>query len=243
LGKKRLRRSGGEIGVIDEPSNLSSPLNNETADSQTTGTPESSEDQALALLAQPDVSAETISQLSRSAGARNRKVMLAIAIHHGTPRHVSLPLLRRLFTFDLMQVTLSPTVAADIKRAAEEQLLIRLESLSAGEKTSLARRGSGRVAARFLQENDLRIISPALDNSQLTEASVVQALMKLSAPEILFALVSEHRKWSQRREVQMALLRSEKTPLERAREFVRNFSDDVLRETLPDGRTHLLERK
>jgi hypothetical protein len=71
----------------------------------------------------------------------------------------------------------------------------------------------------------------------------VQALMKLSAPEILFALVSEHRKWSQRREVQMALLRSEKTPLERAREFVRNFSDEVLRDFLPDSRTDLLQQK
>jgi hypothetical protein len=38
-----------------------------------------------------------------------------------------------LFTFDLMQVALTPVVAADIKRAVEEQILLRIESLSAGE--------------------------------------------------------------------------------------------------------------
>jgi hypothetical protein len=193
-----------------------------------------SEDQILAQLAQPEISVERISQVSRSpVGGRSRKVMLAITLHPRTPRHVSLPLLRRLFTFDLMQVTLTPAVAADIKRAAENQLLIRLETLSAGEKTSLARRGSGRVAAQLLQETDARIISPALDNAQLTEPLVVQALMKRSAPQALFVLASEHQKWSQRREVQIALLRSEKTPLESVREFAKHFSEDFLREIVP----------
>jgi hypothetical protein len=203
---------------------------------------ESSEDQILAQLAQAEISTERISQLSRSAvGTRSRKVMLAITLHARTPRHVSLPLLRRLFAFDLMQVTLTPAVAADIKRAAENQLLIRLETLSSGEKTSLARRASGGVAAQLLQETDARIISPALDNAQLTEPLVIQALMKHSAPKVLFVLTSEHQKWSQRREVQIALLRSEKTPPESVREFAKYFSEDFLREIVPAERLQELK--
>jgi hypothetical protein len=60
--------------------------------------------------------------------------------------------------------------------------------------------------------------------------------MRADAPRLLFALVSEHTKWSQRREVQIALLRSEKTPLERAIKFAANFSQEDLCEIVPESR-------
>lgn len=197
---------------------------------------ELTEDLALAQLQHADISAAEIGKLAKSAANKKRKVTLAIVKHSRSPRHVSIPLLRRMFTFDLMQVTLTPAVAADIKRAAEEQILARAESLSLGEKISLAKRGSGRVAATLLREAERRVIAPALDNTRLTEALVVQALMKPRAPAILFELVSVHRNWATRREVQIALLRSEKTPLERAQEFAKNFSAEFLREIVPEGR-------
>lgn len=160
--------------------------------------------------------------------------------HGRTPRHISIPLLRQLFTFDLMQVTLTPSVAADIKRAAEEHILLRVETLSAGEKISLAKRASGRVAAALLQDGDTRVVSPALDNPKLTEALVVRELMKATAPDLLYSLVSEHRKWSCCREVQMALLRSEKTPVETARRLAQHFPEELLRSIVPEERLPLL---
>ena len=48
--------------------------------------------------------------------------------------------------------------------------------------------------------------------------------MKPHAPELLFVMVSDHSNWQLRREIQIALLRSEKTPLERAQKFEKNFS-------------------
>lgn len=196
-----------------------------------------SEGAALALLSKPDVTSEELALLARSpVAAKSRKVMLAVVEHPRTPRHISLPLLRRMFTFDLMQVALTPAVAADIKRAAEEQILMRLESVSVGEKISLARRASGRIAAALLQDSDLRVISPALDNPQLTEALVVQALMRPHVPEQLFTLMSEHAKWCHRREVQIALLRSEHTPMERTTEIAKHFSEEFLREIVPASR-------
>jgi hypothetical protein len=199
------------------------------------------EDAALALLKSPDVTAEALAQLAKNPiSSTSRKTMYGLATHPRTPRHVSIPLLRRMFTFDLMQLALAPAVAPDIKRVAEEQILTRLESLPTGQKITLARRASGRVAAGLLQDSDRRVISAALGNAKLTEPLVVQALMKPSAPETLFVLVSEHSKWSQRREVQIALLRSENTPLERAFDFARNFSPEFLLEIVPDARIALL---
>ena len=196
-----------------------------------------SEDEALAIVQRPDVSTDTLAQLARNSGAlKSRKVVFALATHARTPRHLSIPLLRRMFTFDLVKVALTPTVAADIKRAAEEQILLRIESLSAGEKITLARRGPGRIAAALLAEKDGRIVSVALGNSRLVEPAVVASLMRPDAPRLLFMLVSEHSKWSQRHEVQVALLKSEKTPLECAVKFAENFSPEALRDTVPEAR-------
>jgi hypothetical protein len=202
---------------------------------------ELSEDRALALLQRSDVTAAELALLGRNPSVvKSRKVLLGLATHPRTPRHITIPLLRRLFTFDLMQVALTPTVAADVKRAAEEQLLHRLESLSLGERISLARRASGRIAAALLLDSDVRVVSAVLDNSRLVEVLVVTALMKHGAPESLFALTSEHPKWSLRTEVQIALLRNENLPLERALELAGNFSADVLREIVPESRREML---
>lgn len=202
-----------------------------------------SEDQALALLQRSDVTPAELSRLARSSvAAKSRKVVLGLALHPRTPRHITIPLLRRLFTFDLMQVALTPAVAADVKRAAEEQILNRMESVSLGERISLARRASGRVAAALLLDTEARVIETALENPHLVEASVVKALMKHDAPEALFALASEHPKWSLRRDVQIALLRSEKTPLPRAIELAGNFPAEFLREIVPETRREVLLR-
>ena len=196
-----------------------------------------SEDHALALLQRRDLTAEMLTSLARNPEAlKSRKVLLALIAHPRTPRHLSIPLLRRIFVFDLMQVALTPAIAADLKRAAEDQMLLRVETLSAGEKTTLARRASGRVAAALLQDEDARVVTPALDNSQLTESLVIQALMKPRAPAVLFELVSEHRNWCQRPEVQLALLRSEHTPIEQAQECASHFSQSTLRDVLPESR-------
>ena len=203
--------------------------------------PQFTEDQALALLDRADVTAAELGQLARNPSTiKSRKVLLGLALHPRTPRHVTIPLLRRLFTFDLMQVALTPTVVADVKRAAEGQLLHRTESLSSGERISLARRASGRVAAALLLDSEVRVVSAALDNSHLVEVLVVTALMKHGAPEPLFVLISEHPKWSLRRDVQIALLRSEKIPLERALELAGNFPADYLRGVAPESRRETL---
>jgi hypothetical protein len=198
---------------------------------------ETGEEEILALIRSASVTAEDLSRLARiSQAPKSRKILVALAVHPRTPRHISIPLLRRMFTFDLMQLTLTPAVAADIKRAGEEQILVRAESLSRGEKISLARRASGRIAAELLREADEHVVSVALDNGRLVEAGVVTALMDAHSAELLFHLVSAHAKWSQRREVQIALLRSEKTPLEKAQEFANHFSPELLTEIVPPPR-------
>jgi hypothetical protein len=195
------------------------------------------EDRALSLLKQPDLSGEVLERLSKNAAAmKSRKVKLALVQHPKTPRHVSLPMVRHLFTFDLMRVALTPAVPADIKAAADESLINRLEAISSGEKLTLAHRASGRIATELLLDREGRVIQAALENPRLTEAGVVKALMRSDAPPVFVHGACHHSKWSLRREVRVALLRNQHTPMARALEFARSLPVPLVREILHGSR-------
>jgi hypothetical protein len=200
------------------------------------------EDMALLLLKRNDLPAEILERVSKNRSVvKSRKVKLALVEHPRTPRHLSMPMLRHLFTFDLMRVALAPAVPADVKLAAEESLIQRLEAVSIGEKLSLARRASGRISGVLLLDPEARVVSTALENSRLTEATVIKVLIRQDAPARFVELVCHHSKWSVRRDVRIALLRNEKTPLARALEFARSLPASSVSEILQASRlpTHI----
>jgi len=184
----------------------------------------------LALLKRADIPPALLELLSTKSMVKSRKVRFALVAHSKTPRYVSIALVRQMFTFELMQVALTPVVPADVKIAAEEALLNRLETITCGERLSLARRASGRVAAALLLDADAGVCQAALDNPRLTEAHVSKALLAPEASAAFIYGVCAHSKWSLRREIHVALLRNEKTPLSRALECAQEFSPALLRE-------------
>jgi hypothetical protein len=203
----------------------------------TASDPSLTEDAALRLLERNDLPAEVLERIGKNkAIARSRKAKLALVEHPRTPRHISVPLLRSLFTFDLMRVALAPVVPADVKIAAEETLIHRLETISSGEKLALARRASGRISAELLLDAEARVVSTALENSRLTEAALIRVLMRRDAPVRFVELVCHHAKWSVRREVRIALLRNRNTSLARALEFARSIPAVLLPEILDSSR-------
>ncbi len=198
--------------------------------------PALTEDLALALLKRSDLPAQALDQLSKNGDLMKiRKVKIAVVEHPKTPRHISIPMVRHLFTFDLMHVALTPAVPADIKITAEDALIQRLERLPQGERLSLAHRASGRVAAELLNDPELRVIHAALENSRLTESAVAKALMRRNASPALVEAVCQDSKWSVLREVRIALLQNKATPLNRALEFAQSLPAVLVREILGDS--------
>jgi hypothetical protein len=190
------------------------------------------EDLALALLKRADLSSEVLEELARNrALPKLRNVKIAIASHAHTPRHVSVPLIRQFYTFDLMKVALSPVVPADLKRVADETMIAHLKTVTLGERLTLARQASGRIAAALLLDSEPRVINAALENGRLTEVAVAQSVLKPQAAALVQA-VSRHAKWSYRRDVQIALLRTEFLSLARALAFARMLAAPNLREIL-----------
>ena len=199
--------------------------------------PSLSEDLALTLLKRMDLPGEVLERLGKNTSAmKSRKVKLALVEHPKTPRHISLPTARHLFTFDLMHVTLTPAVPADVKAVADGTLCNRMETITSGEKLTLAHRASGRVAAELLADSEPRVIHAAMENPRLTEAQVIKALMSTNASPVFVQAICHHTKWSLRREVRVALLRSQHTPLARALEFVRSLPAALVKEVLHGSR-------
>jgi hypothetical protein len=162
---------------------------------------------ALALLHRRDLPAAAIEAISRNAVIQHRKVLIELVQHQHTPRHIAVPFLRRLFTFELMEVALAPAVAADLKVVAEDLLINKLETLSLGERIALARRGSPGVAGALLLQVERAVIEAAMQNPRLTEVSILRSLTRREVPLLLMSMLIAHPKWSLRREIQLAILR------------------------------------
>jgi hypothetical protein len=193
-------------------------------------------DLALALMKRPDLPAEALEQIAKNRSAQTRKVKFALACHPGTPRHVSVPLVRQLYTFDLMKLALSTRAPADVKLTADETLIARLKTVTLGERLTLARQASGRIAAALLLDGEKRIMSAALENSRLTETLIVKTVLKPAADTALVQAVSRHTKWSLRSDVQVALLQTPHLSLARALTFACAIPPAKLRDILKTSR-------
>jgi hypothetical protein len=199
--------------------------------------PALTEDLALALLKRADLPGEAIETLAKNGRVlKLRKVKMALVCHPQAPRHVSVPMARQFYSFDLMKVALSPTVPADVKVAADDVLIARLKTITMGERLSLARQGSGRVAGALLLDSEMRVIQTALENPRLSEAFVMQAVLRPGSGFTTAQAVAHHQKWSFRNEVRIALLRTEHLSLARALEFSRGLSPPLLRDILHSSR-------
>ena len=196
-----------------------------------------SEDLALALLNRRDLPREALEALGKNGQvAKQRKVRLALVTHPRTPRHVSVPTIRHIYTFELMKVALLPSVPPDVKRAAEEVLIGRLGSIASGERLTLAKQGSGRVAAALLVDQEERIMQAALANPQMTEIWIVKALKAETGTELLAPAVARHTKWSYRNDVKAALLGNRHTPAARMIQLAGELPINLIKEVLRNGR-------
>src|ERR1700676_2455906 len=239
--------------AAQSPAVSASPPTLATADLlRTAADPALTEDFALALLKRADLPPEIIEQLAKNTNAlKSRKAKIALASHPHTPRHVSVPLARQFYTFDLMKVALSPTVPADVKIAVDDVLISRLKTVTIGERLTLARRASGRVAAALLMDvetisakiidaktaaRETRVVQAALENARLTEALVINSVLRPGASAALVDAVAQHAKWSCRREIRAALLRTAHLSLARALEFGHEIPGPLLHELLTASR-------
>jgi hypothetical protein len=165
------------------------------------------------LLDRLDLSANVLSAIaSDKKWLANEAIRLRVAEHPHTPKRIALAVVRELFLFDLVRLNLLPSAPPDIRRVAEEIILMRIPHLPVGQKLTLARRGPSRVAGALLAEGHPQALKIALDNASLTESQILKVLAKPGVAERVVAAIAQHRKWSMQYNVRIALLRNPHTP-------------------------------
>ncbi len=199
--------------------------------------PNLEEKDVLRLLERKDLPGEVVREIAehREAG-KSYGVKLALARHPRTPRLVSLPLLKFLHLFDLVRVSQSPAVPAEVKMSAEDAVLRKLESIPRGERITLGRRASGRVAAGLLATVDRELIRAVLDNPFLTEAHLVRVLTHRGVTLEVVEAVTLHEKWSRRYHLRLTLVRHPLTPLPAVLAFLPHLAAKDLKEACLDRR-------
>jgi hypothetical protein len=194
------------------------------------------ETQLCLLLNRKDIPSELLEEvIRRKPLLKNYRVKRALAFHPRTPRLANLRLIRELYLMDLMQLTLLPGTSAELKRVAEEQLVARLPQLPLGQKITLARRGTARVAGALLAEGHTQVLSITLDNPGLTEAQVLKALARANLPPGVVKAVAQHRKWSHTYNVRLALVRHPNSTLSTVLAYLPELTVSDLRELAAPG--------
>src|SRR5580658_4368551 len=102
---------------------------------------ESDEETLIALLENPHIEAPHISQMlerldlsanvltaiaEKGKWTASEGIRLRLARHPRTPRRFAMALLRQLYLFDLVRVSLLPSTPAEIRRVAEELMVMRV---------------------------------------------------------------------------------------------------------------------
>ena len=191
----------------------------------------------LILLNRKDLPGQFLEDIAKNPKLNgSQRVKAALVMNPKTPRLASIGLLKFLYLFDLVQVSLRPAVPAEIKRLADNQIIAQLDQLAVGRQVQLARRGSGRVAAAILMLGHVQVLEAALDNPFLTEGELYKVLQRdRMAPRVISAIAG-HRKWSLRYDVRLQVIRHPRTKLATALEFIPRLRPQDLRLLVTDKR-------
>jgi hypothetical protein len=152
--------------------------------------PRVGEKQLAILLSRRDLSRDLLARIAQNREwMKSYPLKLAVVKHPRTPRHLALPLLKFIYLFDLLSVAKTAGVPPDLRKLAEEAVLMQREGLALGQRISLARSGSPRIAGELLGDSDRRVIEAALANPAMTEYAVTRAILDREAGPHLTAAV------------------------------------------------------
>jgi hypothetical protein len=155
---------------------------------------------------------------------RSEAVRVRLARHPHTPQRIAVPLVRQIFLFDLVALSMLPSVPSEVRRLAQESILTRIPQLPLGQKLTLARRGPARVAAALLLEGHPQASAYALQNPYLTESQILRVLASPAVPERVVTAIAQDSKWSTQKNIRFAIVRVALTPSSPIENFFAEFS-------------------
>ncbi len=156
------------------PRHIGSAPRDVLADFVAANTKTLTEQEALAVLTNPYVTpqvCQTIAQSHRLTAFYS--VRLRLVAHRVTPQAHAVKLVHYLHWPDMVRLSVDVRVTAPVRRAIENQLILRVDKLSLGEKIAAAKRCSAALIKAFLFDPDAKVFASLLVNQRVREDDLV----------------------------------------------------------------------
>ncbi len=192
---------------------------------------------ARAVLRNPYLTAEVLAQLLEIRPLQSSyRWRLDLAKHRLVPLAQAMAMVQGLFWRDLAMVGLDVSIRPQVRRQADQTLLMRLPKLALGERIALARIASRPIVAELRKDGRERVFRSLLENPRLTEGDLMPLVVGSSGHPVTLGLLARDRRWGSRPTIRYGLVRNPKTPVDLAIHMVASLSKADLRTLTKDPR-------
>ena len=112
----------------------------------------------------------------------------------------------------LVRSSAAPAMQQKSREARPQNLLLRVQSLSVGERLQLALKGGREVRSILVKDTNKEVMLSVLENQKITESEVEMIARSRSVPEEALRRISKNREWLKNYAVAYALVTNPKTP-------------------------------
>jgi len=161
-------------------------------------------------------------------------IRLALAKNPKTPLSVSLSITRYIRLFDLAEISRDRFLPAVFRHKLEAIIIEKIPSMALGAKKTLAKIVSGEVLLKLIQDGYPDVVKLCLDNPYMQESHLYKVLSRQTTMPATVRAIAEHKKWSSRPMVKLALIRNAHTPLSLSVQFLTDMKIMELRELYTD---------
>jgi hypothetical protein len=189
------------------------------------------EDIVLIIAGRRNISSEILESLSTDLRWKDAyRIVSALCRNPKTPQKVALSLLKKLRIFDIADLTRNPQIPVNVRMKAEESINEKVLVLPIGIKKTLAKKASGKVLIKLVEDGMKDVVADCLNSPIMTEAMICRIIHMKKIASNVIRQIAEHPKWSLRYDVQWALIRSHHAPLSRVVHFLKNMRSRDLKE-------------
>ncbi|MCA1733619.1 MAG: hypothetical protein LC732_08450 [Acidobacteria bacterium] len=139
-------------------------------------------------------------------------VRAALVRSRATPLAHAQKFIHHLYWRELLKYSTETTIPAPVRRAIDNQMLVRLPKITLGEKITAARSCSRELIKAMLRDPSTRVFEALLVNPRLIESDLLTHIGSGRATPQQLGLIGSSTKWSYRYSIRLALVRNPETP-------------------------------
>jgi hypothetical protein len=169
------------------------------------------------------------------------RVLLHLVQHPKFPQGISLGIISKLFSADLVRVIKNVRTNPFVRKKAELEFMQRYKRLALGEKVSLLRAASHSLLLGFSDENQPQLIETILNNPQCSEEVVLRFINRqMDRCNVYVAL--DNSQWHVNPAVAMAVAHDPEAPIKSILKIIPYLGLAGLQKIFRDDTTHQVVR-